>query len=61
MAAHGLHQEVRQWSSKDNHIVAGEYINNLLLIKSNILLYEFPVSPVVVFLKLLGFKALKIL
>lgn len=22
MAAHGLHQEVRQWSSKDNEIVA---------------------------------------
>lgn len=22
MAAHGLHQEVRQWSSKDNEIIA---------------------------------------
>lgn len=33
MAAHGLHQEVRQWSSKDNEIIAAAKKMALLMAK----------------------------
>lgn len=33
MAAHGLHEEVRQWSSKDNEIIAAAKKMAILMAK----------------------------
>ena len=49
MAAHDLHQEVRQWSSKDNDIIAAAKkmallmakLSQLVQVKSNFLRFPF--------------------
>ena len=55
MAAHDLHQEARQWSSKDNDIIAAAKkmallmakLSQLVQVKSNFL--RFPVISFIIF------------